>query len=332
MSRRSARESDVELLGLSLLLGRHVRSLDGRRIGRVLEVTAIMAGPHPRLDRVGIGTHRVVSSVCAFGDLVDGDPSSALGDGDLVLRTSDALAEVTPDWAEGTLRLNRDVLDCQVIDLAGKRVARVCEVFIERAGRDSFVVGVEVGAAGVLRRLGLRRIAALIASEVVDWDDLSLTKRQARTLQLADAASAVQRLEPAQLVTVLAHVPIEHAIEILHTVVPATAAGALSAAHSSLGTRLMHALPHRSAATLVDEMHVDDAAPLLRSLPTHDRDAVLDSVRAAHAETLRGLMDNDDSTHGSLEQVTGRGRFAGVKRGHAKIPQIRARATRTKVR
>jgi hypothetical protein len=59
----------------------------------------------------------------------------------------------------------------------------------------------------------------------------------------------VQRLEPAQLATVLAHVPIEHAIEILHTVVPATAAGALSAAHSSLGTRLMHALPHRSAAS-----------------------------------------------------------------------------------
>ena len=332
MSRRSARESDVELLGLSLLLGRHVRSLDGHRVGRVLEVTAIMAGPHPRLDRVGIGTHRVVSTVCGFGDLVDGDPSSALGDGDLVLRASDALAQVTPDWAEGTLRLNRDVLDCQVIDLAGKRVARVCEVFIERAERDSFVVGVEVGAAGVLRRLGLRRIAALIASEVVDWDELSLTKRQARTLQLADAASAVQRLEPAQLATVLAHVPVEHAIEILHTVVPAAAADALSVAHPSLGTRLLHALPHRSAASFVDHMHVDDAAPLLRNLPAHDRDAVLDSVRAAHAKTLRDLMDNDDSTHGSLEQVPGRGRFAGVKRGHAKIPHIRARATRSKVR
>ena len=332
MSRRSARESDVELLGLSLLLGRHVRSLDGHRVGRVLEVTAIMAGPHPRLDRVGIGTHRVVSTVCGFGDLVDGDPSSALGDGDLVLRASDALAQVTPDWAEGTLRLNRDVLDCQVIDLAGKRVARVCEVFIGRAERASFVVGVEVGAAGVLRRLGLRRIAALIASEVVDWDELSLTKRQARTLQLADAASAVQRLEPAQLATVLAHVPVEHAIEILHTVVPAAAADALSVAHPSLGTRLLHALPHRSAASFVDHMHVDDAAPLLRNLPAHDRDAVLDSVRAAHAKTLRDLMDNDDSTHGSLEQVTGRGRFAGVKRGHAKIPHIRARATRSKVR
>ena len=82
----------------------------------------------------------------------------------------------------------------------------------------------------------------------------------------------------------------------------------------------------------VDHMHVDDAAPLLRSLPTHDRDAVLDSVRAAHAEPLRGLMGHDDSAHGALEQVTGSGRCAGVKRGHAKIPQIRARATRTKVR
>ncbi|MEI7618459.1 MAG: hypothetical protein WCK14_07545 [Actinomycetota bacterium] len=332
MSRRSVRGSDVNLLGLSLLLGRHVRLLDGRRVGRVLEVTAVMSVPHPRLDRVGIGTRRAVRSVCAFGDLVESSSSSALGDGDLVLRTSDALSEATPDWAEGALRLNRDVLDCQIIDLAGKRVARVCEVFIERAGRDSFVVGVEVGAAGVLRRLGLQRIAGLIASEVVDWDELSLTKRQARTLQLADASSAVQRLEPTQLATVLAHVPIEHAIEILHTVVPTAAAGALSAAHTSLGTRLMHALPHRSAATFVDEMHADDAAPLLRALPSHDRDAVLNSVRAAHAETLRGLINNDESAHGSLEQVTGRGRFAGVKRGHAKIPQIRARATRTKVR
>ena len=58
----------------------------------------------------------------------------------------------------------RDVLDTQIIDLVGQRLARVADVVLTRTADDRLeLVGVEVGFGGVLRRLGLRRLAARTA-------------------------------------------------------------------------------------------------------------------------------------------------------------------------
>ncbi len=57
--------------------------------------------------------------------------------------------------------LVRDVLDTQIVDVVGQRLARVADVVLTRTADDRLeLVGVEVGFGGVLRRLGLRRLAA----------------------------------------------------------------------------------------------------------------------------------------------------------------------------
>jgi CBS domain-containing protein len=290
----SAEDGSVIIFELTTLLGRAVRSANGGRIGRVVDLTATISTGHPRLDLVAVGRHGHVALLVRVSDLED------ISTAELRVR-SDAEAVAAEDgWAHDSLRLNRDVLDCQVIDLAGKRVARVCEVLLTRTRADHYVVGVEVGAAGVLRRLGFGRLAQRIPREVVDWEDLRLTAQRARALQFVDATSGVQRLEPAELATVLAHVPVEHAIEILHASHPAAAADALAAAHSSLGTRLLHALPRHSAAAFVGHMAADDAVTLLRDLPVADLDAVLAGVETDRAATLRKLIQHEPGTAGGL--------------------------------
>jgi CBS domain-containing protein len=285
-------DRSVALFGLTTLLGRWVRGPDGRRLGRVVDLAAVAAPVHPKVDLVAVGHHGRVASLVHADDLED------LTATELRMRVQTDVVVASDRWAAAQLRLNRDVLDCQIIDLAGKRVARVCEVLLARAGTEHH--GVEVGAAGVLRRLGFRRLSERIPREVVDWEDLTLTAQRARTLQFVDATSGVQRLEPAQLATVLAHVPIEHAIEILHASHPETAADALAAAHSNLGARLLHALPHRSAATFVGHMAADDAVALLRDLPVADLDAVLAGVETGRAATLRRLVQHEPDTAGGL--------------------------------
>ncbi len=294
MSIGSVQDRDVALVELTTVLGRWVRDANGRRLGRVVDIAAVASPGHPKVALVAVGHGHQVAHVVHVGNLED------LSSMELRVRAKADVVVATDGWAQANLRLNRDVLDCQIIDLAGKRVARVCEVLLARAGADHHVVGVEVGAAGVLRRLGLRRLAARILREVVDWEDLTLTAQRARTLRFADATSSVHRLEPAQLATVLAHVPIDHAIEILHAAHPATAAEALAAAHSSLGARLLHALPHHAAANLVGHMAADDAVSLLRDLPVDDLDAVLAGLDTGRATTLRRLVQHKPDTAGGL--------------------------------
>ena len=342
MTARSVHDVDAELLGLSTLLGRSVQTADGRRLGKVIDVAATLSEPHPTMELIGVGSRGHVQYSIALGD-IDGDIASLDNRRDLHMRAACDPVVVTEPWAHAKLRLDLDVLDCQVIDLAGRRVARVCEVLVARVDDGYFVVGVEVGAAGVLRRLGLVRLSQRIAREVVDWDDLTLTARRARTLQFSGSTSKVQRLEPAQLATVLAHIPIEHAIEMLHVAEPVTAAEALAATHTNFGTRLLHALPHHSAATFVGHMAPDNAASLLRNLPTRDLDAVLASVDAERAAVLRQLVQHDADAENDAEndaesdarqellarRKPGRSRYAGVRRSRGRAPGLPTRADRS---
>lgn len=59
------------------------------------------------------------------------------------------------DTPRTALLLGRDVLDTQVFDIAGKRLARVGDVRLEEDQGTLRAVGVEVGVGAVMRRLGL---------------------------------------------------------------------------------------------------------------------------------------------------------------------------------
>ena len=111
-----------------------------------------------------------------------------------------------------SLLLDRHVLDSQIVDLAGKRVRRVGDVELaEDAGRLR-LVAVDVGAAALLRRLGLRRAAGRARRQPIDWRSLHVISRPAHGLQLDSPASAVHRLSDAELVDQL---PPIHAREVL---------------------------------------------------------------------------------------------------------------------
>ena len=59
------------------------------------------------------------------------------------------------------------VLDHELIDVEGKRVVRVGDVILDRTAGGLAAVGVEIGGAAVLRRVGLRRLAARLSQNLI---------------------------------------------------------------------------------------------------------------------------------------------------------------------
>ena len=57
---------------------------------------------------------------------------------------------------DGEILLNRDVLDRQLIDVNGKRVVRVNDLQIAPLQERYRLIGVDVGARALLKRLGFR--------------------------------------------------------------------------------------------------------------------------------------------------------------------------------
>jgi len=73
---------------------------------------------------------------------------------------SDKIGSFTPTGHE-LLLLDR-VLDQQIVDTEGKRLVRVNDLQLARAGNQFVLTGVDVSGQGLLRRLGLEKIGRTI--------------------------------------------------------------------------------------------------------------------------------------------------------------------------
>ncbi len=162
--------------------------------------------------------------------------------------------------ADDEILLVRDVLDTQIVDIAGQRMARVGDVVLTRCSNGRLeLVGVEVGFGSVLRRLSLRRLAARASEDVVAWTDLHLTSERGHAVQLATPRSAVHHLDAAGLAALIGRLDIESATEVLSARGPRFAAEVIRAAPPVVGERVLLAMPDEAAEQIVGAMPVEHA-------------------------------------------------------------------------
>ena len=161
---------------LSACLRRPVR-LDGRRIGRLDDVGVTAGDGEPVVAGVVVARHGQAPAWVPWSAVAE------LGPAGVVLDAWEP-APVPP----GVL-LGRDVLDAQLLDIAGRRVVRVGDVDLERpaGGAGLVVTGVEAGLDSVARRLGLRRLAARLPVLSVPWRELHLPAHPGATPPTAPA-------------------------------------------------------------------------------------------------------------------------------------------------
>lgn len=243
------------VLMLSGVTGRAVTGPDGRRLGRLTDLTVRLdgdSGPQTinRLVVTGRGGVTLLVPWAAV-DSFDPAPVRLVADGFDVPSLAESL---DPD----ELLLRRDVLDTQVVDVVGQRLARVADVLLASTDSRLELCGVEVGFGGVLRRLGLRR--APIRQDVVAWSDLHLASERGHAAALSAPRAAVHRLDSHGLAALVSRVHTDDAAEILAVEEPALAAEAVGVSHPEVGERLLRALPGKAAARILAAMPADLAA------------------------------------------------------------------------
>lgn len=258
------------VLLLSRLTGVQVLTPEGQVLGRLADLTV-------RLD--GNGTGRLVSRLAVrlpggrtalldWGCVEDVQPGR-------VVVAAEPAGIASPDGvlAPDEIRLKRDVLDTQIIDVVGQRMARVADVLLARvSGGRLELLGVEVGFSGVLRRLGLPGVGlpgmgppgvgrrGLGAGEdIVAWSDLHLTSERGHAVQLSTPRAAVHRLDARGLAALVSRVDTDAATEILAVKAPAVAADAVRVAHPEVGERVLRAMPEPQAERIVASMPPEHA-------------------------------------------------------------------------
>jgi magnesium transporter len=281
------------VLALTDYLGQDVFDRADVRVGKLVDLAARLGGPAPHVTRTLVRIERRRVTAVPWQDVAGFERSG------VTLRLAAGEVDPAGETAADELRLMRDVVDTQIVDVHGRHFLRVADVELERSDGELVVAGVDVGAASLLRRLGLRRLARRLRGRSVPWRDLYAASPAAHAIQLRVDRERVARLGPAGLAQVVGVLPPARGAELLSAVDSRLAAGAVSGTRPEIGGQVVAELGSE-AGPILEAMATDDAAAALRHLSGDKLDQALRAVGTHRADDLRRLVAYPPATAGAL--------------------------------
>jgi magnesium transporter len=292
------------LLYFTELLGMPVLDLKGRRIGRVRDA-AVVPVVHPsRVDRYLVGGGWAWLSV-----RYDQIASLSL-DGGIHL-SDEQLIPYHDD--EDMLRLSRDLLDQQIIDVNGRKVVRVTDVSFEvrHDGRGDYltVLEVDIGLRSIVRRLcqgvvpprWVRAVQRHIPPNSIRWDFCNIVEPDPqRRLRLNITNQMLEKMHPADLADIVEDLGPAEREAIFQTIDSEVAADALSEIDPKMQASILESLEPEKAADIVEEMAPDEAADVLSELEEETSEGILDEMESLPETEVRELLEYEEDTAGGL--------------------------------
>jgi CBS domain-containing protein len=223
----------------------------------------------------------------------------------------------------GEVMLARDVLDHQLVDVDGVQVIRSADLYLAWVPNPSVpnpgvtapgsattagppprilrLVGVDVSAQSLLRRLGPKRLQSRPTPDrVIDWSAIQPFGEEMSSVRLRYPNEVLKRLRPGELADLLEDLNRPGRQELLAHLEPETAADALEEMDPEELGALLRETPPERAAKLISNMEPDEAVDALRDLDEEERDELLEHMDAEERQELTELLEYKEDTAGGF--------------------------------
>ncbi|MHC1713136.1 MAG: magnesium transporter [Solidesulfovibrio sp.] len=286
---------------VSAVLGRPVIDASGVELGRLDDLRLVPGEMLPVVSGLFIrrGAKRRFlpwSEVNLFTPVVvSATPLSLDDDG--------AVEDGAPD-----IRLRRDILDRQIVDVDGAKVVRVNDLKLRARGASLFVEAVDVGIEGMARRMGQLRFWNWLAkffgpglpTREIDWRFVAPLDPNADRLTLTVARERLTDLHPADIAEILAQLPHKEVGTVIGSLDPETVGETFGELDPELGGRVISQLDSEQASDILEEMEPHEAADLLGDLPDEKARELLGLMDVEDAEMVQELLEHEEDTAGGL--------------------------------
>ncbi len=279
---------------LSEILGRRVFAKT-KRIGRLSDLAIIETGKLPEVTQV------VVDRPYGYPALtVPWDKVLLISNHEVVLDIAvDSVAQFERAPQEHLILLHDHILDKKIIDMDDHDVEVVYDVKLAFQNGKLYAAEVDYSRYRALRRLGLHKLAKLLAERNkenrVSWLYVQPLPEQlgsfAGNIKLKVPKAELKEIHPVDLADILEELEGGQRVALFNALDPEQASDALEEIEPRVQRQLIHAIEKERAAMLINEMSPAQAADILAILPRDEAGAILkliDQDKSSKVEHIIG--------------------------------------------
>lgn len=262
------------------------RISDNKRIGKLVDLAAATAQVYPRVTGLMVRTHRGKAPIYIPWSSV----KRMVFKEHLAVEYPQNGIEQHDKAAENEILICKTFLDKQIISTEGYKIVRVndLQLLIEDKAKEStnlWVVHIDVGFKGILRRLGfLRAVNSAfrwvtdrdIKDEFVSWKYVQPTATESvyASVQLKTDASKLSEIHPADLADILEDLGTDERLALIESLDHFTAAQTMQEMQFKNRLQIVESMEPVKLMPIINDMQMDEAVDLLDACEAHHRQAV----------------------------------------------------------
>ena len=295
------REPQVFLF-LSQILGKNVVGAMGDTLGRVYDLTAEFVEPYPIVTGIIFSSAQKKNPMfLPWKDVIDIDQDISVS-----IKSTSEIS--TLHLRQGELLLKDALLDKQVVDTDGAKIRRVNDLQFLKAHHGLYLVHVDVGFRGLIRRVGVTKTFDAIMNALFDYklpDQLIPWKftqplHSPDLLRLNIAQNRIGQIHPADLADILEDLDIKQRSVLFQSLDVETAAETLEETDPKVQVSLINDLNSAKASDIIEEMSLSEAADLLGDLPKAKADVILQGMEKDIADDVKELLTHPEREAGGM--------------------------------
>ena len=279
---------------LSRILGNKVYTPDMKVIGRLSDLGVINEIKSPHVTTAKLKTSSGIK------DYNFKNFSIIKQKGQYVL-VCNKIEEYMPS---NTLFLRKHILDQQIIDVNGRKVVRVNDISLSYLEKGAYVIAVDIGIDGLLRRIGiaksLKRLGLKVPSRLMLWNDVEAVLTSNENIVLSKTYDSLSIFHPSDLADIIEDFDAKTGLTIFSSLDNATAADVLEQMEEDAQVSFIESLTLDKAADVLENMPADEAADILDGMDEEKVEELLNSMKKEASDEIRELLAYDSKAVGSL--------------------------------
>ncbi|HLL60988.1 MAG TPA: CBS domain-containing protein, partial [Candidatus Nitrosocosmicus sp.] len=206
----------------------------------------------------------------------------------------------TVDLSDNELYVDRNVIDKQIIDIAGSKVVRANDLLIQQRGKTNYsIMGVDIGILGIIRwfgiapfmeRMNYRVFNKPIKRSVLSWSDIQPLEMAQGKIVLNVEQQKLQNLHPEDLADYLESTNIKNVISIINSLEKEFASEVVAELNLNYQISLLRKLSLEKTAKIIEFMDPDEAVDVLSEFPTRRRNLILNKISSDSKKQIESLL------------------------------------------